>query len=270
MWFLVLLSQAMGYVSTFVWSLSFYFMIWEVVKVKNADGLSINYLAMNYVGYAFYSIYNLYGYVYNPSYNNGQIHISDLLFAFHGYFIVMVQIILVIYYPRETNQPELLWMSFAISCFLCAILYGLILNPHAEAIVKLMGLMKVIISFVKYSPQVYLNYTRKSTKGWSIQNTILDCTGGGLAFLQIFVDYYNRGTSDPFFAKINFSKFLLGIVSVAFDVIFMIQHFVLYKGRSNIINTNVYEIEESLIADKPHPRSVNKGSVENGEYPTDP
>lgn len=51
-----------------------------------------------------------------------------------------------------------------------------------------MGYAKAAISFVKYCPQVYLNYKRKSTVGWSLANVILDFTGGSLSMLQIFIN----------------------------------------------------------------------------------
>ena len=36
----------------------------------------------------------------------------------------------------------------------------------------------------KYIPQIYLNYTRKTTAGWNIYNVLLDFTGGFLSFVQ--------------------------------------------------------------------------------------
>jgi cystinosin len=51
-----------------------------------------------------------------------------------------------------------------------------------------MGYCKAAISFVKYVPQVYLNYSRKSTVGFSLANVLLDLTGGILSFLQIWVN----------------------------------------------------------------------------------
>ena len=50
------------------------------------------------------------------------------------------------------------------------------------------GYCKIAISFVKYCPQVYLNYKRKSTVGWSLGNVLLDLTGGLLSFAQIFLE----------------------------------------------------------------------------------
>ena len=46
-----------------------------------------------------------------------------------------------------------------------------------------MGYAKAAITFVKYCPQVYLNWKRKSTVGWSTENVLLDLTGGSLSLL---------------------------------------------------------------------------------------
>jgi cystinosin len=96
-----------------------------------------------------------------------------------------------------------------------------------------MGYAKAAISFVKYVPQVYLNYSRKSTVGWSLANVILDFTGGSLSFLQIWINAVALGepvfTGDAF----NVVKFALSIMSILFDSIFMFQHYVLYRDSWN-------------------------------------
>ena len=46
-----------------------------------------------------------------------------------------------------------------------------------------MGYAKAAITFVKYVPQVFLNYRRKSTEGLSMLNIMLDMAGGLLSFL---------------------------------------------------------------------------------------
>lgn len=38
---------------------------------------------------------------------------------------------------------------------------------------------------LKYIPQVVLNIRRRSTKGWTIWNVILDLTGGLLSVVQV-------------------------------------------------------------------------------------
>lgn len=50
-----------------------------------------------------------------------------------------------------------------------------------------MGIFKLVIILLKYIPQLYWNYVRKSTKGWSIWGVILDFSGGILSFSQMFL-----------------------------------------------------------------------------------
>eukprot|EP00521_Asterionellopsis_glacialis_P021059 CAMPEP_0195337300 /NCGR_PEP_ID=MMETSP0708-20121125/16817_1 /TAXON_ID=33640 /ORGANISM="Asterionellopsis glacialis, Strain CCMP134" /LENGTH=140 /DNA_ID=CAMNT_0040408275 /DNA_START=35 /DNA_END=457 /DNA_ORIENTATION=- len=69
-------------------------------------------------------------------------------------------------------------------------------------------------------------YQRKSTVGWSIWNIILDFTGGVLSDLQLIGDCADFGDWSGITG--NLAKFGLGFVSISFDIIFMIQHYVLY------------------------------------------
>ena len=45
------------------------------------------------------------------------------------------------------------------------------------------GYGKAAITLVKYMPQVYLNYKRQSTIGWSLANVMMDFAGGSFSFL---------------------------------------------------------------------------------------
>ena len=40
---------------------------------------------------------------------------------------------------------------------------------------------------VRYVPQAYMNFRRKSTVGWSIGNILLDFTGGSLSIIQVMI-----------------------------------------------------------------------------------
>ncbi|KAF8933770.1 hypothetical protein BGZ52_006788 [Haplosporangium bisporale] len=91
--------------------------------------------------------------------------------------------------------------------------------------------IKLTISFIKYCPQVYINYKVSSTVGWSIGNILLDFTGGVLSIAQLILDAYISGdwsgiSGDPV-------KFGLGFVSIMFDIIFITQHYILYRNRDD-------------------------------------
>ena len=98
-------------------------------------------------------------------------------------------------------------------------------NPQLNTIYFL-GYIKLIITLIKYTPQVYWNWKRQSTVGWTIWNVLCDFCGGLFSFLQNLFDGIN---GSDIFGGLNTAKFALGIISMIYDVIFMIQHYILYN-----------------------------------------
>jgi cystinosin len=89
--------------------------------------------------------------------------------------------------------------------------------------------VKVFITLVKYMPQVITNYRNHSTRGWSIWQILLDFMGGILSLVQLLIDSYLQGdwsgiTGNPV-------KLALGNFSIFFDIIFITQHYCLYRGN---------------------------------------
>mmetsp|Transcript_5498 Transcript_5498/g.9333 ORF Transcript_5498/g.9333 Transcript_5498/m.9333 type:complete len:88 (+) Transcript_5498:493-756(+) len=80
-------------------------------------------------------------------------------------------------------------------------------------------------------PQVYLNWKRKSTVGWSLENVILDFFGGAFSFAQQIINSVALGK--PLFGDgdtgFNVVKFLLSVIAMIFDAIFLFQHYILYR-----------------------------------------
>jgi PQ loop repeat len=76
--------------------------------------------------------------------------------------------------------------------------------------------------------QLVLNATRRSTAGWSIDNVLLDATGGLLSFGQLLATCVVLSDWTPLVG--NPIKTGLGLVSVAADAAFLLQHYVLYPG----------------------------------------
>ena len=80
-------------------------------------------------------------------------------------------------------------------------------------------------------PQAWANYKRKSTVGWSINQILLDLLGGILSIAQLVID--SSLQSDWSGITGNPIKLGLGNVSIFFDIIFMMQHYILYGSRRN-------------------------------------
>lgn len=86
---------------------------------------------------------------------------------------------------------------------------------------------------------MYWNWKRKSTKGWSIVNILLDFTGGFFSFLQMALEAIN-GVE----VKINPVKLILAIMCMVYDIIFVVQHYCLYPEKripDNSLNEGLLE-----------------------------
>lgn len=126
---------------------------------------------------------------------------------------------------------------FLIALFVgVAVTFGIeVSNPDINenwSTIRVAGYSKAAITLIKYMPQVYLNWKRKSTVGWSLENVLLDFGGGFFSFMQMFMTSIPYGksiidSSDGF----NIVKFLLSVLSIIFDLIFMFQHYVLYRDK---------------------------------------
>ena len=91
--------------------------------------------------------------------------------------------------PSKESRTMVMWPIILIACewiFVLTLFFielgGIKLDKNIEFL-RAAGYCKAIITFVKYMPQVYLNYKRKSTEGWSITNILLDFTGGSFSVL---------------------------------------------------------------------------------------
>ena len=108
------------------------------------------------------------------------------------------------------------------------------------------GYVKLFITVVKYMPQVWSNFQRKSTVGWSIEQILMDSLGGILSIAQLVIDSslqkdWSGLTGNPV-------KFGLGNVSILFDIIFMTQHYILYRGASEIEEDGSDRERDGLLA----------------------
>lgn len=109
-----------------------------------------------------------------------------------------------------------------------------------------------MISTVKGIPQFINNYKRKSTEGWNIHNVLLDATGGSLSLLQLLLDCYD--TNDWSGIRAYPLKFGLSLVSLTFDIIFSLQHFVWYRDPKKQLNYDLYNV---LLTEEDWPDTID-------------
>ncbi|KAL0246192.1 hypothetical protein GEMRC1_007406 [Eukaryota sp. GEM-RC1] len=227
---LQIISNVLGVAYFAAWSFSFYPQFFLNFRRKSVVGLSFDFQLYNLVGFVYYSIYCIINYfklVSDPL----HINVSDIFFAVHASIITALTCIQILIYDRGCQKVSKLCWSLTV-CFL--VVPSLIFFTPLT-MTKILGSVKLFISFIKYTPQIYLNYKRKSTKGFHIVNIILDSTGAFLSFAQMVVDAVIEDNWNVFR---NFTKLGLSFQSVFFDIIILVQHFVLYRGNAPVDDCN--------------------------------
>jgi len=260
------LSQVIGWIYFFAWSFSFYGQVIENHRRKSVKGLSFDFEAYNLLGFIGYTIYTIWGYI-DPKIGTGKVAIQDIVFAVHAVILTLITIVQIfIYYDRTDPEQKVSSVcKLIIICLIWGVLQIIFIervlclyDPHEvkdktqfvfNSVIYL-GWCKVFISFIKYMPQAYYNYKRKSTEGWSIHNILLDFTGGSFSFAQNIIDTI-RGQSviidDPTQSHtLNIAKYALSFVSIIFDIIFMIQHFCLYKENNKLRDSKTEHLINSI------------------------
>lgn len=242
------LSQVIGWIYFFAWSFSFYGQVIENYRRKSVSGLSFDFEVYNLTGFIGYSIYTIWGYC-EEDIGTGTVAIQDIVFAIHAVVLTLITIgQIFIYYDKNDPAQKVSNTCKTITiCLWWGVLQILLIervlrlyDPHVRPgnkyifnSVIYLGWCKVFISFIKYLPQVYSNYKRKSTIGWNIHNILLDFIGGSFSFIENILDSNFSITKEGQPPSLNIAKFALSILSMLFDIIFMVQHYILYPEKKD-------------------------------------
>jgi len=235
-------SQVIGWIYFVAWSISFYPQIWENWKRKSVIGLSFDFLGLNIVGFSLYSLFNIGLYWIQPIQDEyfsrhptgvNPVQLNDVIFSIHAVFACAITIFQCFMYERGNQSVSRICKFIFVGIF---IFLAISLIISLAGVLKYLDFLyfcsyvKLFITLIKYVPQAYLNFRRKSTFGWSIGNILLDFTGGFLSIGQMFVISYNENDWGSVFG--DPTKFGLGLFSVLFDIVFILQHYVFYRGNS--------------------------------------
>mmetsp|Transcript_17142 Transcript_17142/g.24235 ORF Transcript_17142/g.24235 Transcript_17142/m.24235 type:complete len:400 (-) Transcript_17142:343-1542(-) len=271
-----LTSNAVGYTYALCWSVSFYPQILTNYRRKSTSGLSTDFSVLNVLGFACYAAYTVSFFCdiggvkdeYKERHGaNAIVSVTgnDVAFAVHAFIISSFQVWQIYSYRIKTfggsdgkstkknrsvtsmSTTEHLSMAalvFVVGSILLCTIYGLYIQSASRNkegsllwpldFIYALSSVKLAVSIVKYIPQAYLNFRRKSTLGWNIWNIILDFTGGILSLLQLVGDCAAIGNFSGITG--NWVKFGLGFISIFFDIIFLLQHYVLYPHNGQIQN----------------------------------
>ena len=251
--------------STLSWSASFYPQPWLNWQRRSTHGLAIDFPLLNVLGFVCYTTSTA-SFLYSPTIREQYaqrhplspiptVRFNDLVFGAHA--VVLVFLTYTQFYSslwgfevsqlQRASRPVL---GIVVGSFVAVVVVLVLVNVSSAwqwiDVLYVLGYIKLLATFVKYIPQAFVNFKRKSTKGWSINQILFDVTGGVLSILQLVIDASFQGdwsgiTGNPL-------KFGLGAVSIVFDIIFITQHYILYRSPPAITPKLVQsESEEPLL-----------------------
>ncbi|EEQ34801.1 cystinosin [Microsporum canis CBS 113480] len=265
-------SQGLGWAYFLLWSFSFYPQLIHNCRRRSTAGFSFDFTLLNILGLAAYTVFNgslLFSLVVRSQYAKRHpqspeptVRLNDFVYAMHGTIICLLLYsqfkwaaiwrFKPIDPPPVANRPTIfmLWGCIGIVALDVA---GVTFFPTWTQrewldIVNTIGNIKVFLTAIKYTPQVVMNWYCQSTEGFSIIAILLDLTGALLSVMQLVLD--SSLQADWSGAIGNLSKLLLGNITLLFDVIFMIQHYCLYRKQSLKVTRHkvVADEEEPLIS----------------------
>lgn len=251
---------------------SFYPQIWINFRRRSVVGLNLDFVSLNVLGFFCYSMYNC-GLYYIPEitseymsrHQHGVMPVQkqDVAFALLAFISTVITACQAVLYERggqRVSKMTVAIMGLALVFLLISLSLSLADVISWLDYLYYFSYVKLAITLIKYIPQAYFNYRRKSTKGWSIGNILLDFTGGSFSMLQMFIDAFNYDDWGSLFG--DFTKFALGLISILFDVVFMIQHYILYRNKRPIYE-HMADDKNNLPADVVRP----SGSLSDDNLP---
>ncbi|XP_038884260.1 cystinosin homolog isoform X3 [Benincasa hispida] len=262
-----IIYQVLGWISIICWALASYPQVILNFRRKSVVGLSFDYVMLNCTKQSSYLIYNATLFFsstvqrqYFDKYGYDQmipVALSDVFFPFHSILLISVVSVQIVFFDRGNQKVSKTSIAIFVAVwFFAAACFFMALPTHSWLwLVSIFNSIQVFMTFIKYSPQAFLNFTRKSTVGFSIGNIVLDFTGGVGTLAQMSVQSIDQGSWVNFFG--NIGKPLLALVSIGFDLIFFYQHFVLYHIKASRVSfQRDPESTEPLIKDSDHLQGI--------------
>lgn len=235
------LYNVLGWIAFCSWSISFYPQVILNFRRKSVVGLNFDFVVLNLIKHSSYLVYNASLFFsstvqnqYRKKYGLDQlipVAANDVAFSTHAVLLTAITLLQIAIYDRG-HQKVSKTCSVIVAVALLSISVCVFISvPHHSWLwlVSCFNALQVVMTVIKYIPQAVMNFRRKSTVGFSIGNILLDFLGGVTNYGQMVVQSIDQHSWVNFYG--NIGKTLLSLVSIFFDLLFILQHYVLYPSK---------------------------------------
>ncbi|RDX78793.1 Cystinosin-like protein, partial [Mucuna pruriens] len=219
---LEVIYQVLGWLAFLSWSVAGYPQLILNFRRKSVVGLSLDYEILNFTKHWSYLIYNA-SLFFSPFIQNQYFHkygydqmipvaANDVAFSTHAVIVNLIILSQIAMYERGNQKfskyaiaiVAVVWFSAAV-CFFIAL-------PSQSWLwlISIFNSIKVVMTLIKYFPQTFMNFLRKSTEGFSIGSVLLDFSGGVFNYSQMAVQSIDQDSWVNFYG--NIGKVLISLV----------------------------------------------------------
>ncbi|KAL5581280.1 hypothetical protein UlMin_013722 [Ulmus minor] len=260
--------EVLGWIAFVSWTVAAYPQLILNFRRKSVVGLNFDFVVLNLTKQSSYLIYNATLYFskavqkqYFEKYGFGEmipVAANDVAFSSHAVLMTAIILIQIAIYERGGQTVSKITLAIvSVVWFVAGVCFFVALPIHSWLwLINIFNSIQVFMTVVKYIPQACMNFKRKSTDGFSVGNILLDFSGGVANCAQMAVQSIDQDSMVNFYG--NIGKTLLSLISIFFDIIFMVQHFLLYSSRRALISSKTSkESKEPLVKSTDYPESEN-------------
>ncbi|CAI5488518.1 unnamed protein product [Closterium sp. Naga37s-1] len=264
--------------------LNFDFLVFSLTKHTAVIGLNFDFLVFNLTKHTAYLIFNasvffspLVQQQYHAKYGAEElipVSASDVAFSVHAVALTAFTVWQCMVYNRGGQRVSWTCKAISLGVWIFALLTSLHSSFHHDwlGLVTTFNYIQVVMTTIKYIPQAWFNWQRRSTVGWSISNVLMDLTGGTASLLMMFVQSIDQSSFVNFTG--NVGKLALSGETIAFDIIFAVQHYVLFPHAPLPLSTTSALSAHpstlvSTLRDEEEGEKEGKGKGEEEQPPAD-
>ncbi|KAL3636656.1 hypothetical protein CASFOL_018955 [Castilleja foliolosa] len=267
---LEVLYSVLGWVAFTSWSISFYPQVILNFRRKSVVGLNFDFVVLNLTKHSSYLIYNaslFFSSAVRRQYQekfgfNEMIPVAanDVAFSIHAVLLTAFTLFQIAIYDRGNQKLSRISIGIvSVAWLFAAVCVGIAVPKRSWLwlVSFCFNNIQVVMTIIKYIPQAVLNFRRKSTVGFSIGNILLDLLGGVTNYCQMVVQSVDQHSWVNFYG--NIGKIMISLVSIFFDILFIIQHYVLYCSKKNANPSDPNAVSKEPLVQTPNhsPRSHN-------------
>ncbi|CAI9758549.1 unnamed protein product [Fraxinus pennsylvanica] len=252
--YMEVLYYVLGWIAFCAWAICFYPQVILNFRRKSVVGLNFDFAVLNLTKHTCYLVYNASLFFsstlqrqYRQKYGFDQmipVAANDVAFSIHAVLLTALTLFQIAIYDRGNQKVSKATIAIvSTTLFSAAVCVFAAMPSHSW--LWLVSCFNTL--------QAFFNFQRKSTIGFSIGYVLLDFVGSTTSFCQMTVESIDQRSWVNFYG--NMGKIMLSLVSLFFDIFFMLQHFVLYRSKNMAVSptTNAEDKASLLETSDPHP-----------------